>query len=255
MLTDERLHRILETLEKNGQVKSKSLAHDLQVSEVTVRNDLSLLEERGLLRRVHGGAVHVETKIFDPTFQEQKAIDKDEKKEIAQKMAALVEKNDVIYVDSGSSTLFFIERLIENPPLNLTVVTSSLYVINEVVQGQNVNLFVIGGEFRKNSFNFIDAGVFPLVEKYSVNKIILGINGLDENGIYASNLLEANVKAELCKMDAQLFVLASSSKLFRKSLRLISTWRGTETIVTSTTALEQEPRLRELQRERKVDIV
>lgn len=253
MLTEERLNKIMDLINKHGRVKSKHLSEQLSVSEVTVRNDLNVLEKKGLLSRVHGGAVKVKggyysphqtnyypylnqnasnkPRIIDPHFQEQIALDKEEKRETARKAADVVEKNDVIFVDAGSSTYYFIEELIKNPPINLTIVTNSLYVINEVVGHNNINLLVLGGVFQRSSLNFLDLEASPLIEKYSVNKIFMGINGMDEHGFYSSNVIEASVKKEICDLPAQLFLFASSSKLFRKSLKLISEWKGTETII------------------------
>ncbi|MFW6263191.1 MAG: DeoR/GlpR family DNA-binding transcription regulator [Thermotogota bacterium] len=255
MLTEERLNKILTILEEQGQVKSKALSESLSVSEVTIRADLNLLEQKGLLVRVHGGAVKLKTKIFDPSFQEQKAIDKSEKLEMAKKAASIVDKNDVLFVDAGSSTLFFIEELLKNPPLNLTVVTNSLYIINEVVQYENINLFVLGGTFQKSSLNFIDLDICPLLQKYSVNKVFLGINGMDETGFYASNTIEARVKTEICALNTNIYIFASSSKLFKKSLKLISDWKGKETIISSTKCIQGFEQLNHLKLDKGVNIL
>ncbi|MDK2952472.1 MAG: DeoR family transcriptional regulator, fructose operon transcriptional repressor [Kosmotogales bacterium] len=277
MLTEERLNKILDLLNKQGRVKSKHLAEILSVSEVTIRNDLNILEKKGLLSRVHGGAVsmkggyyyphqtnyypylrkdyHNRPRIFDPHFQEQIALDKEEKKEIAKKAVSVVEKNDVIFVDSGSSTLFFVEELIKNPPFNLTIVTNSLYVINEVVQYNNVNLLVLGGLFQRSSLNFLDFEISPLIEKYCVNKIFLGANGMDESGLYSINIMEAKIKKEICNLSAQLFVLISSSKIFRKSLKLICNWKGNETIIVSEKAELYKDRLSALEKNQNIKII
>lgn len=255
MLTEERLNKIMNILGDQGQVKSKELSESLSVSEVTIRSDLNLLEKKGLLTRVHGGAVKINAKIFDPSFQEQKAIDKSEKIEMAKKAVSIVGKNDVLFVDAGSSTLFFVEELFKKPPLNLTVVTNSLYIINEVVQYENINLLVLGGTFHKNSLNFIELDISPLLQRYSVNKAFLGINGLDEMGFYSSNTIEAKAKADICKLNTDVYVFASSSKLFKKSLKLICEWKGDETIITSSEGIEEYDKLGKLKIKKKVNIL
>ena len=277
MLTEERLSKIMDILNKQGRVKSKHLSELLSVSEVTIRNDLNTLEKRGLLSRVHGGAVIVRNgyyfphqtnyypylrkdsnnkpRIFDPHFQEQVALDKEEKREIARKAVLEVEKNDVIYVDSGSSTLFFIEELVKNPPINLTVVTNSLYVINEIVQFNNINLFVLGGSFQRSSINFLDFEVSPLIEKYCVNKVFLGINGMDETGIYSLNIMEGRIKEEICDLSAKVYILVSSSKMFKKSLKLICKWKGTETVIVPDNTDIFGEKLESLKKEKDVNII
>jgi len=255
MLTEERLNKIMTILGEQGQVKSKELSESLSVSEVTIRADLNLLEQKRMLARVHGGAVKLKTKIFDPSFQQQKAIDKPEKIEMAKKAVDIVDKNDVLFVDAGSSTLFFIEELLKNPPLNLTVVTNSLYIINEIVQYENINLFVLGGTFQKSSLNFLDLDICPLLQKYSVNKVFLGINGMDETGFFASNTIEARVKAEICALNTNIYIFASSSKLFKKSLKLISDWKGKETIITSSKGIQAFEKLNELKLDKQINIL
>jgi len=277
MLTEERLNKIMDLLNKHGRVKSKHLSELFSVSEVTIRNDLNTLEKKGLLSRVHGGAVKVKggyysphqtnyypylkqnsnnkPRILDPHFQEQIALDKEEKREIAMKAVSVVEKNDVIFVDSGSSAYYFIEQLVKNPPINLTVVTNSLYVINEVVQHNTINLLVLGGVFQRNSMNFLDLEASPLIERYSVNKLFIGINGMDEIGFYSSDIMEAHVKTEICELSAQLYLFASSSKLFRKSLKLISEWKGTETIIIPEKVSSFGNKFINLEKEKNVKII
>jgi DeoR/GlpR family transcriptional regulator of sugar metabolism len=277
MLTEERLNKIMDLLNKHGRVKSKHLSEILSVSEVTIRNDLNTLEKKGLLSRVHGGAVKVKggyysphqtnyypymkqninkkPRIMDPHFQEQIALDKEEKRDIAKKAVSVVEKNDVIFVDTGSSAYYFIEEIVKNPPINLTVVTNSLYVINEVAGHNNINLLVLGGVFQRSSLNFLDLDASPLIEKYSVNKIFMGINGLDEVGFYSSDILEARVKSEFCDLTAQLYLFASSSKLFKKSLKIISEWKGSETLIVSDKRGPFRDKFNALEKEKMVKII
>ncbi|MEA1883916.1 MAG: DeoR/GlpR family DNA-binding transcription regulator [Thermotogota bacterium] len=277
MLTEERLDKILNLLNKQGRVKSKYLSEMLSVSEVTVRSDLNTLEQKGLLTRVHGGAVSIKKgfysphqrnyypnfrqniperpKVFDPYFQDQVALDKEEKKEIAKKAVSIIDKNDIIFVDSGSSTLFFIEELVKNPPLNTTVVTHSIYIINEIIQYNNINLLVLGGYFHRDSLNFLDLEVSPLIEKYNVNKIFLGVSGLDEKGIYSSNLMEAKIKHDICNLEADLYILASTSKLFKKSLKKIIAWSGDETLIISEKSEKYKNKLENLGKNQKVKLL
>lgn len=233
MLAEERKRLIMERLNKYGKIKSNILAGELCVSEVTIRSDLRQLEIEGLLKRVHGGAVSLKPNRYDPQFQEQIAVDVDEKKAIARKAVKLVEKNDVIFVDSGSTTLFFAEELLENPPINLTIVTNSLYVVNAVVQHPEVNLVVLGGYFQYSSLNFLDLEINPFFDRYHVNKTFMGVNGLDETGYYSSTLLESETKRLICTICPEIYILASSSKYMRKSLVLINEWLDKETLVTA----------------------
>ncbi|WP_367115364.1 DeoR/GlpR family DNA-binding transcription regulator [Kosmotoga sp.] len=246
---------MVEKLNKYGKIYSSSLAEELGVSEVTVRSDLKKLENLGLLKRVHGGAISLRPHRYDPQFQEQIAVDVEEKKIIAEKAVHLVEKNDIIFVDSGSTTLFFTEKLLETPPLNLTVVTNSLYVINTVVQYPEIKLVVLGGYFQYGTMNFLDLEINPFFDRYHVNKAFMGINGLDEKGYYSSTLLEAETKKLIVKASPKIYILASTSKLFRKSLVRIKDWSGSEALVTASTDENIMKKLKECEEEGKFTVI
>ncbi len=224
------------------------------VSEVTLRSDISKLEREGLLKRVHGGAIRIRVQRYDPEFQEQIAIDVEDKREIAKKASSFVEKNDVIFVDSGSATLFFFEELSKIPPTSLTVVTNSLYIVNAVAQTSGIDLVVMGGTFQQNTMNFLDFEINPFLTRYNVNKAFLGINGMDETGYYASNILEAETKKLLCNVCNDIYVLVSSSKHFKKSLVLISNWTGREQIITPYLRDASEERFEKLSKEKHVRV-
>nr|WP_273229809.1 DeoR/GlpR family DNA-binding transcription regulator [Kosmotoga pacifica] len=255
MLFEERKSYIIDKLSKYGKIFSSSLAEELGVSEVTIRSDLKKLEQQGFLKRVHGGAVSLRPHRYDPQFQEQIAVDVEEKKRIARKAVTFVEKNDVIFVDSGSTTLFFVEELLKSPPINLTIVTNSLYVINTVVQHPTIKLVVLGGYFQYSTMNFLDLEINPFFERYHVNKAFMGVNGIDEIGYYSSTLLEAETKRLIIKSSPKVFILASSSKIFKKSLVLVDRWQGTETLVVSTKDREQLLKLKMVEREDKFTIL
>ncbi len=204
------------------------------------------------MKRVHGGAIQIRVQRYDPEFQEQIAIDVEEKREIALKAVNFVGKNDVIFIDAGSTTLFFLEELSRNPPNTLTVVTNSLYIINAVAQSSRINLVVIGGTFQHNTMNFLDFEINPFLNRYNVNKAFLGVNGIDETGYYASNILEAETKKLICNACDEIYILASSSKHFKRSLVIIQEWTGRERIVTADLSEENQRRFRELSNRKQV---
>ncbi len=255
MLSEERRRKILEALGKYGQIQSKSVSEDLGVSEVTIRSDLAQLEDEGLLRRVRGGAVSIQAPIYDPQFQVQIAVDVEEKKEIAKKAVKFVGKNDVIFIDSGSTTLFFTEELVKNLPINVSIVTNSLYVINTVAQYPAVNLIVLGGVFQYNSFNFIDLDFKSLLGRYHVNKLFFAINALDEDGTYSSNILDASVKKQLYESTNNIYILCSTSKLFKKSLMQIHEWAGHETLITNSLPEDHNEKLMRLASKKKINLI
>jgi len=137
----------------------------------------------------------------------------------------------------------------------LTVVTNSLYVINTVVQYPEIKLVVLGGYFQYGTMNFLDLEINPFFDRYHVNKAFMGINGLDEKGYYSSTLLEAETKKLIVKASPKIYILASTSKLFRKSLVRIKDWSGSEALVTASTDENIMKKLKECEEEGKFTVI
>jgi DeoR/GlpR family transcriptional regulator of sugar metabolism len=188
-------------------------------------------------------------------FQEQIAIDVDEKHEIAKIASRHVEKNDVIFIDAGSTALFFAEELLKNPPINITIVTNSLYIMNKVAEFPNVKMLAMGGFFQLSTMNFLDLNAGDFFRKYNINKAFVGINGFDETGYYASTLLESETKSMICKTVNDLYIMASSSKHFKKSLVLINEWTGKEKLVTADFSVEHKDKISRLAKQKNFKII
>jgi DeoR family transcriptional regulator of aga operon len=104
MLNLERRTKILELLEKHGQVAVMDLSRRFKTSEVTIRNDLKALHDRGLVRRAHGGAVKVAAVSMDPSLKIKAELHADEKRRIGAAAAALIKDGESIILDSGTTT-------------------------------------------------------------------------------------------------------------------------------------------------------
>lgn len=142
MFAEERQQKILELLEKNSSTKVKELARMFDVSESTIRRDLQDMEEKGLLKRTHGGAVRIKKMIFEPTFKEKEDKSQKEKLIIAKTAASLIEDNDTIILDSGTTTLG-IARCLEAK--DITVITNSIDIASELSERDDIELVITGG--------------------------------------------------------------------------------------------------------------
>ncbi len=227
MFAEERRREIMKLIEKSGSVTVKEISEILNVSPSTVRNDLKHLEKEGLIFRTHGGAMAKHR--FDPMYEKRRSSFSELKMRIAKKAVEFVEEGDVIFVDSGSTTLMFVEELIRNQ-IRCNVITNSLYVINALVDVPHIPVHVIGGEFRKRTMNFIDPE-FTL-DKYRIKKAFMGISGFDAEGTYVSNLVEARFKRMIMDISKEVFVLADSSKYEKISAILIRKWKEKDVLIT-----------------------
>lgn len=228
MFVEERRRKILKLLEVKGSMNVKEIAKELEVSPSTVRNDLRYLESQGLIYRTHGGAMSKHR--FDPLYQKRTSLFPDLKRAIAKKTVEFVERDDVIFVDSGSTTLMFVEELMVQK-IKCTIITNSLYVLNTLSDVQYISVYVIGGEFKKRTMNFIDPE--PDIKKFMIMKAFMGISGFDDQGCYVSELFEAQFKRKIMDYAKEVYVLADETKYRKISAVLIREWKGDEILITN----------------------
>lgn len=227
MFAEERRREILRILEERGSASVNMISKILNVSPSTMRNDLNYLNQKGLTFRTHGGAISRQK--FNPSYQRGLANSPELKLAIAKHAIDLVNSGDVIFVDAGSTTLMFVEELIRVKK-SCHIITNSLHIVNALVNVSEILVHVLGGEFRKNTMNFIDPE--PNLDRYRVSKSFMGISGFDSYGCYVSNLFEAKFKRSVMEITQSVFVLADSTKYGKISTALIKHWDKRDTIIT-----------------------
>ncbi|WP_054028456.1 DeoR/GlpR family DNA-binding transcription regulator [Bacillus sp. FJAT-28004] len=174
MLAAERHRKIIDKLEQLGAVKVSELSELFQVTEKTVREDLEKLEEKGLLKRIHGGAVLEqggEDSLFPLQFPNSKH--QREKAAIATIALSCIEPNDIIALDAGSTTLEMAKRL---PNIPVTVLTNDLLIIRELTAKDQVRLVIPGG-YRHNNL-LIGAESQEWIKRLNVHKLFLSTTGI-----------------------------------------------------------------------------
>ena len=205
-----RKQKLIEQLELNGNVEVKEIAILLETSEITVRRDLAILAEQGLLVRTHGGAMKVSLAQIPVTFTQKSAINSEQKDEICKKAAEQIQEGDVIFLDCGS-TVFRMCPLIRN--MKIKVVTNSLPVINELI-GSSVSLNFAGGEIDFERQATHGKMAVEHFQRYRANKAFVGIDGISlKNGLSASSEKEAEITMVIAQNARETFFLCDSSKL------------------------------------------
>src|SRR5205085_664513 len=136
--------KILERIKETGEVLVSDLSREFDVSEVTIRNDLENLEQKHLLIRARGGAIHTENHVgIDHRLTEKNKMHAAEKNAIGKKAASLIEENDTIIIDSGTTTAEIVKNLSHLKHLN--VITNALNIANLLLTYPNFNIIVPGG--------------------------------------------------------------------------------------------------------------
>lgn len=214
--TDARRTAILELVRDNGIVRVSELSQRFGISEVSIRRDLAKLEESGLLRRVHGGAVSVSAAIMPQSYEARMKRHIEEKKRIGQVAADLVQPGDCITLDSGT-TVWQVARHIariapERKPL--TIVTASLPVFRELAPVRDVQLFVLGGIYQPDFQTLVGPHTLANLRGFHVDKLFLGSDGLSlEHGVTTANVLEAEVSRAMVQTATEIIIVSDSSKI------------------------------------------
>lgn len=216
LLSPEREKLIVDSL-AGGVRTIAELSSRLGVSEATVRRDLQSLEERRLVRRVHGGAEPVRRSgAGELLFNEKTSLHAAEKELIAERALDYIQDNDAIFLDGGSTVLALARKL--KLRKNLTVVTNSLMAASELMETSH-RLILLGGEFRARSRTLVGPLTSRVLESLAIHTAFLGTMGFTvESGISTSDPNEAYTKELVMKRAAQVILLADSSKLGTPSL-------------------------------------
>ena len=212
MLTQERHALILEKLEKESVVYLSDLMNLLDASESTIRRDLNYLDKAGLLKKVHGGATSLNSKLINTTEFEvevRQGINKEEKIAIAKYAASLIKNDDLIYIDSGTTTELMIDFI---EAKGATFVTNGIGHAKKLIH-KNLTTYILGGELKLTTEAIIGIEAINSLRKYNFTKGFFGANGIDiERGFTTPDIREAMVKEEALKKSKLSFVLADNSK-------------------------------------------
>ena len=213
MLARQRQALIVDRVREDGAVRVADLVRDLGVSDMTVRRDLELLHERGLLEKVHGGATAViGTALFEPGFTLKANLQQGEKDAIAETAAALVEPGMAIAISAGTTTYALAQRLVDVP--QLTVLTNSIRVA-DVLQysGRADQTVILTGGVRTPSEALVGPFAVAALRTVHVDLVFVGVHGMDpHSGFTCPNLLEAETDRALIDAGRRLVVIADHTK-------------------------------------------
>lgn len=208
MLAQQRYERILERLRTDGPVEVGSLAHQLHVSEATIRRDLRTLEDRQLVNRLHGGASLPTAQ--EPPFAHVATSHVSDKDAVAQEAAGLVEDGDVVLLDIGTTTLRLASALRGR---SVTIITSSLAVYEELANDSSVELILLGGVVRRNYRSMVGFLTEQALRQVHAGTLFLGTSGVRPDGtVLDTTVVEVPVKQAMIAAAERVVLLADGSK-------------------------------------------
>jgi DeoR family transcriptional regulator of aga operon len=227
----ERHRIILEKLENEKHIEVADLCQHLDVSAVTIRKDLKLLEQKGLLHRTHGGASLDNPYINERTVNVKEKIFVEEKNGIAELAASKILENDSIMIASGT-TVQALSKFIR-PKNKLTVITSSVHVVLHLIDDPRIEILQLGGYIRHSSASVIGNYAEYILKNISCSKLFLGADGIDlDYGLSTTNLEEAELNRKMLQAAQKVIVLADSSKFGKKSFAKICNLNQIHEIIT-----------------------
>lgn len=234
MFAAQRKQRILEILDRNQAVKVTELGRLLQVSEASVRRDLQELEEAGLLRRTHGGAVSNQTAAFEPSLAEKEVRYEHEKAAIASVAVDLIQDGDTVMLDSGSTTLQIVRQW--KRKRNVTVVTNALNIAWELARA-GAEIIFTGGLLRPKTLSLVGPITESTLAAFHVDKLFLAINGVDlQKGLTTPNLLEAQTKKAMVNSAQDVILVADHSKFGRVTFGRVCDLNRIHCLITDAAA-------------------
>ena len=232
MSANSRHDRIITLVRKMRKVSVQDLTERLGVTRVTVRKDLSFLEEKGFLLRTHGGAVLAENSYRDQYFLRREEQHIQEKKRIARKAADLILEDDTIYIDSGSTAALLAREIAGE---SIRVLTNSLDVINILSRSKDSVLISVGGSFRKEAGSFIGPQAEGVLRHFSIDVAFLGSSGISSQGAFSSyNIFESQLKRAVLSSSKRKIILADSSKYGREAFSVFADSNDIDLLITDS---------------------
>jgi len=237
MYKEERLHAIMRCLEESGQVNVIELGEKFQVSEMTIRRDLNQLEKDGWIERTHGGAIlsiRQKYRIEPPTFGRMTMM-AEEKQLIAEEVCRLVGKDEMIFLGSGTSTLYVARELLNRE--DITIVTNSLPILHELSMNGKMTVIAVGGFLRRKELSMIGHFADTILSDLNVNKVIMGMQGIHPKyGLTCDHPQELITDRTILGISDNVIVVADHTKIGHVATSRTAPVTSVSTIITSDEA-------------------
>lgn len=213
-MKNTRLDQIREYIEKHGKATYEDLQKLLpDVSTMTIRRDLTVLEEENVVIRVRNGAYSVDeiSKKTEEQFIHRFSHNVNEKKEIAEKTIKLIDANTCIFIDSGSTTLYFAKEL---PNFGYYIVTNAINVATELLRKSLPTVSLLGGDVSRNNLVTVGSSTLEFLGRINIQTAVMTSTGFSlENGFSCGEQVEAEIKRAVIEKSNRVIMLLDSSKV------------------------------------------
>lgn len=237
----ERRSLIAQMVMENGVVFLTELVEKFQITETSIRRDLTILEDAGRLKRIHGGAVSASGNIRSDSFIEKMQLHNAAKQRIGKAAADMIRPHDVLLLDSGTTTLEIVKQI--HPELrqgtSITLVTNSLPISQEVLVWPSPNLIVLGGIYLPDYQATAGPQTLQQLNELTADCVFLGTDGLTlTGGVTTANILMAEVDRLMVDRSRKAVLVTDSSKFGRIGFVPAAALNRFQMIITDTDAPE-----------------
>lgn len=231
----ERRHDILDSVLRTGRASVTDLSQAFGVSEVTIRTDLQMLADQGLLVRTHGGAIpasRLSPELSLALRRQQQPLAKDH---IGEAGAALIQHGDAVYLDTSSTALAIARHLTQHR--HVTVITNSIAIVQELADAPNLTVVVPGGRLRRETASLIGVDGLDFVRRFNIQKGFFGAHGITlDEGLTDVSVDEADVKQVLVGLCRQVVAVLDATKWGRVGLASFAALDQVDTVITDQSA-------------------
>ncbi|MBE6182203.1 MAG: DeoR/GlpR transcriptional regulator [Rikenellaceae bacterium] len=233
LILTERHEQILALLRQRGSMSVVQLSEYFKVSEVTIRKDLTVLEQQKRLYRTHGSAILISPYIGNRHVNEKEKRCVAEKQSIGAAAATLIAEDDSVIIASGT-TMTFLSREIQ-PKGRLTVITSSVLVTQILSQQEQADVIQLGGITRRTSMSVVGPFAERMLHGFNCSKLFIGVDGVDPDfGLTTTDMMEASLNRAMIDAAQKVIVLADSSKFGRRGFSKICGIEDVDLVITDS---------------------
>jgi DeoR/GlpR family transcriptional regulator of sugar metabolism len=234
----ERQQRLLRFIEQQQRITVNQIVQHFDISLATARRDLEVLADQGKVQRVHGGALAMRQSPPEPPVLQRTAEQSSEKARIGQAAADLIADGETVFLSSGTTVLEVARRL--HSKRNLTVITNSLLVVNELADARDITVISLGGMLRHSEMSLLGHITELALSELRADKVILGIRAIDpENGLTSGYLPETMTDRAILKIGREVIVVADHTKCGASATAFVAPITSIHTLITDTGTAEE----------------
>jgi DeoR family glycerol-3-phosphate regulon repressor len=239
MFLEERQAKILEILAENGKVIVKELAEMFNVTEDSIRKDLTTLELEGQLKRTYGGAVPLKEKLQITEAQKRRISDVEAKRKIAATCVKIISSNDLVFLDSSTISIAIAE-ILEKKECPYKIITNMVDVLVMLARNPQINIIFAGGQINKSRDGFIDGLNLEFMSKFRPDISFIGVVGVDvkKNWLSSHDIDSGLHKAKILSISKNSYIMAESRKFGVEANYKFATLENVRGLITETLLAE-----------------